>query len=216
MRNRPAFRFVSMVSPDQNHSLNAHSDRRRELAALIHPSRLAGHLDGLLSEATVLQLQKTPRLQQRLAELLLSELASNGTDWGRDVLLGHDPRRAALLAGSIWHARSVLKLVSKHDVAILIENIGAEAHAFAIRHLSAAVATTSIVDPHKLSSQIEHDGYASLGAWLKDASELDRLRVLFRLRVGTAAESPAAEHHSAAGRLLSLVVAHLANEAPAA
>ncbi|MGY4473825.1 nodulation protein NolU [Bradyrhizobium sp. USDA 3364] len=206
-----------MVSPDQNHILNAHSDRLRELAALIHPSRLAGHLDGLLSEATVLQLQKTPRLQQRLAELLLkSEEASNGTDWGRDVLLGHDPRRAALLAGSIWHARSVLKLVSKHDVAILIENIGAEAHAFSIRHLSGAVATTSIVDPHKLSSQIEHDGLACLGAWLKDASELDRVRVLFRLPVGTAAESPAAEHHNAASRLLSLVVAHLASEAPAA
>ncbi|MBB4363002.1 hypothetical protein GGD65_004035 [Bradyrhizobium sp. CIR18] len=206
-----------MASTDTNHSLNAHSDRLRELAALIHPGRFAGHLDGLLSAATVLQLQKTPRLQQRLVELLMgSELVSNGTDWGRDVLLGHDPRRAALLAGSIWHARSVLKLVSKHDVAILIENIGAEAHAFAIRHLSSAVATTSIDDPQKLASQIEHDGCACLGAWLKDVPELDRVRVLFRLPVGTTAESPAAEHHNSAGQLLSLVVAHLATEKPAA
>ncbi|WP_018319561.1 hypothetical protein [Bradyrhizobium sp. WSM2793] len=206
-----------MASTDPNHSLNPHSDRLRELAALIHPGRFAGHLDGLLSAATVLQLQKTPRLQQRLVELLLgSELVSNGADWGRDVLLGHDPRRAALLAGSIWHARSVIKLVSKHDVTILIENIGAEAHAFAIRHLSSAVATTSIDDPQKLASQIEHDGCACLGAWLKDASELDRVRVLFRLPVGTTAESPAAEHHNSAGQVLSLVVAHLAVEERAA
>ncbi|MFK4719553.1 hypothetical protein ABIE89_000653 [Bradyrhizobium niftali] len=206
-----------MASTDPNHSLTPHSDRVRELAALIHPGRFAGHLDGLLSAATVLQLQKTPRLQQRLVELLMgSELVSNGTAWGRDVLLGHDPRRAALLAGSIWHARSVLKLVSKHDVAILIENIGAEAHAFAVRHLSSAVATTSIDDPQKLASQIEHDGCACLGAWLKDATELDRVRVLFRLPMGTTAESPAAEHHNSAGELLSLVVAHLATEEPAA
>ncbi len=211
-------RSVSMASTNTSFSLNPHSDRLRELAALIHPSRFAGHLDERLSTATVLQLQKSPRLQQRLAELLLSseELVSNGTDWGRDVLLGHDPRRAALLAGSIWHARSVLKFVSRHDVAILIENIGAEAHAFAIRHLSNAVATTSIDDPQKLASQIEHDGCACLGAWLKDASELDRVRVLFRLPVGTTAESPAAEHHNSAGQLLSLVVAHLATEEPAA
>ncbi|RTE88122.1 MULTISPECIES: nodulation protein NolU [Bradyrhizobium] len=206
-----------MASTDQNHSLTSHSDRVRELAALIHPGRFAGQLDGLLSAATVLQLQKTPRLQQRLVELLMgSELVSNGIAWGRDVLLGHDPRRAALLAGSIWHARSVLKLVSKPDVAILIENIGAEAHAFAVRHLSSAVATTSIDDPQKLASQIEHDGCACLGAWLKDAKELDRVRVLFRLPVGTTAESPAAEHHNSAGELLSLVVAHLATEEPAA
>ncbi|SFQ08387.1 hypothetical protein SAMN05216330_11531 [Bradyrhizobium sp. Ghvi] len=206
-----------MAFTDQNRSINSDSDRLRELAALIHPSRFAGRLDGLLSAATVLQLQKSPRLQQRLVELLLgSELVSNGGPWGRDLLLGQDPRRAALLAGSIWHARSVLKLVSRHDVAILIENVGAEAHAFAIRHLSSAVATTSIGDPEKLASQIEHDGCACLGAWLSDASELDRVRVLFRLPVGTAAESPAAEHHNSAGQLLSLVVAHLATEEPAA
>ncbi|SFN80018.1 nodulation protein NolU [Bradyrhizobium sp. Rc3b] len=206
-----------MASTDPNYSLNPHSDRLRELAALIHPSRFAGHLDGLVSAATVLQLQKAPRLQQRLVEFLLgSELVSNGIDWDRDVLLGHDPRRAALLAGSIWHARSVLKLVSRDDVAILIENIGAEAHAFAIRHSSSAVATTSIDAPQKLASQIEHDGCACLGAWLKDASELDRVRVLFRLPLGTSAESPAAEHYNSAGPLLSLVVAHLATEEPAA
>lgn len=122
----------------------------------------------------------------------------------------------ALLTGSIWHARSVLKLVSKRDLTILVGHIGAEAHAFGIRHLSSAVATTPIVDPEQLSRQIEHDGYACLGAWLEDASELDRARVLLRLPVGSSAETPASEHHIAASQLLSLVMQHLATETPAA
>ncbi|MFB9262252.1 nodulation protein NolU [Bradyrhizobium erythrophlei] len=208
---------VSMTSTESNRSLNSPFDRLRELAALIHPTRFAAHLDALLSASTLLQLQKNPRLQARLAELLLgSELVSNGSGWGRDLLLGHDPRRAALLAGSIWHARSVLKLVSRHDLSILIGMIGAEAHAFGIRHLSNAVATTSIVDPEQLSRQIEHDGHACLGAWLGEASALDRTRVLLRLPIGTAAEKPATEHRNAAGPLLSLVMARLATETSSA
>ncbi|MGV7213427.1 nodulation protein NolU [Bradyrhizobium sp. UFLA05-112] len=178
------------------------------------PSRLAARLDPRLSPSTVLQLQKATRLQERLAKLLLGgELVVNEGSWGRDVLLGHDPHRAALLAGSVWHARSLVKRVSKRDLELLIEDIGAEAHAFAIRHLSNAVATESIVDPEQLTHQIEHDGYACLGAWLAEASELDRRRVLLRLPVGTAADAPAAEHQKAAGQLLSLVMAHLAEEA---
>ncbi|WP_283848207.1 nodulation protein NolU [Bradyrhizobium sp. NAS80.1] len=204
---------VLMTSTEPNRSLSPHSVRPREFTALIHPSRFAARLDASLSPSTLLQLQKTPRLQERLAGLLLgSELVSNGSNWGRGVLLGHDPRHVALLAGSIWHARSVLKLVSKHDLAPLIGNIGAEAHSFAIRYLSSAVATEAIVDPEQLSRGIEHDGYACLGAWLQQASELDRARVLLCLPVGTAAERPTAEHHKAAGQLLSLVMAHLAAE----
>ncbi|UWU68061.1 MULTISPECIES: nodulation protein NolU [Bradyrhizobium] len=204
---------ATMTPTEPNHSLNRHSDRARELTALIHPSRFAERLDASLAASTVLQLQKTPRLQERLAELLLgSELLSRGSSWGRGALLGHDPHRAALLAGGTWHARSVLKLVSKHDLSLLIGNIGAEAHAFAIRHVSSAVETQLIVDPEELSKRIKHDGYACLGAWLKEASELDRTRVLLCLPVGTAAESPAAEHHKAAGQLMSLVMTHLASE----
>ncbi|WIW50379.1 nodulation protein NolU (plasmid) [Bradyrhizobium sp. 62B] len=202
-----------MTSTELNHSLNQHSDRARELAPLIHPSRFAERLDASLTASTVLQLQKTPRLQTRLAELLLgSELVWRGSSWGKGALLGHDPHRAALLAGSIWHARSVLKLVSKHDLALLIGNIGAEAHSLAIRHVSSAVETQLIVGPEQLSQRIKHDGYACLGAWLKQASELDRMRVVLCLPVGTAAESPTAEHQKAAGQLMSLVITHLAAE----
>ncbi|UFW92088.1 nodulation protein NolU (plasmid) [Bradyrhizobium barranii] len=204
---------ASMSSTGPNRSFTLAADRLREVAASIDQSRFAARLDPLLSLPTLGRLQRSVRLQGRLVELLLgSEVDVSGADWNEDPLLGHDPRRAALIAGSIWHARSVLKLVSRHDLSILVEMIGAEAHAFGVRHLSSAVATTPILNPEQLSRQIEYDGHACLGAWLQEASSLDRIRVLLRLPVGTAAENPAAEHRSAAGPLLSLVVAHLDTE----
>ncbi|TWB93013.1 hypothetical protein FBZ93_11152 [Bradyrhizobium macuxiense] len=206
---------VSMTSKEPDRSPNSSSDRLRAFVTSIHPTRFATRLDPLLSAPTVLRLQKSPRLQRRLAGLLLdSEIEQNGRDWVSDLLLGHDPRRAALLAGGIWYARSLLKLVSKKDLSILVGMIGAEVHSFGIRHLSSAVATRSIIDPEQLSRQIEHDGHACLGAWLNEAPALDRTRVLLRLPIGTAAENPAAEHRNAAGPLLSLIMGHLATEAP--
>ncbi|WP_342709725.1 nodulation protein NolU [Bradyrhizobium sp. B124] len=202
-----------MPSTKPNRSFTLPADRLRELAASIHPSRFAARLDPLLSPPTLLRLQQSSRLQPRLAELLLgNDVDVSGANWNDDLLRWHDPRRAALLAGGIWHARSVLKLVSRHDLSILVEMIGAEAHAFGIRHLSSAVATTPIADPEQLSRQIEHDGHGCLGAWLEDAPALERTRVLLRLPVGTAADNPAAEYRSAAGPLLSLVIAHLGTE----
>lgn len=119
-----------------------------------------------------------------------------------------------MLAGSIWHARSLVKLVSKPDLSLLVGRIGAEAHAFGIRHLGHAIATESIADPEQLAQQIEHEGHACLGAWLEESSALDRKRVLLRLPIGTAADDPAIEHRGVAGRLFSLVVACLATEMP--
>lgn len=204
---------ASMSFTESNRSSMLASDRLRELVASIHPSRFAARLDPLLSPPTLLRLQQSSRLQPKLAGLLLGgEVDVSGADWNEDLLLGHDPRRAALLAGSIWHARSVLKLVSRHDLSILVELIGAEAHAFGIRHLSSAVATTPVADPEQLSRQIEHDGHVCLGTWLDEAPALERTRVLLRLPVGTAADNPAADYRGAAGPLLSLVMAHLRTE----
>ncbi|WP_082908055.1 nodulation protein NolU [Bradyrhizobium neotropicale] len=204
---------IQMRSTESHRSLKSLSEGLSELTASIHLTRLSARLDPALSTATLVRLQMNPRLQVRLAELLLgNEMSFNACVWGDDLLLGHNPHRAALLAGSIWHARSLLKLVSKDDLSTLIGVIGAEAHAFGIRHLANAIAATSIADPEQLSQRIEHDGHACLGAWLNEASALERTRVLLRLPIGTAAENYAAEHRNAAGPLLSLVVTHLATE----
>ncbi|MGX5805597.1 nodulation protein NolU [Bradyrhizobium sp. Arg314] len=180
---------------------------------MAHPTRLAACLDPALSVATLVQLQKRPRLQPRLAQLLLdNEMHSNGSGWEPDLLGGRDPGRVALLAGSVWHARSLLKLVSKSHLTALIEHIGADAHAFGIRHLAQAIANSAITDPEKLAQQIDYDGHACLGAWLNESTAPERNRVLLRLPIGTAAENPGPEHSKASGQLLSLVLAHLEME----
>ncbi|WP_353026594.1 nodulation protein NolU [Mesorhizobium sp. M1399] len=206
---------IPIQTAERDQSFQLRSVCLSDLAASAHPTHLAARLDPALSAATLVQLQKSPRLQSRLAELLLgNKMDSNGSGWGPDLLRGHDPRRAALLAGSIWHARSLLKLVSKPHLTALIGHIGADAHAFGIRHLAHAVANSLIADPEKLAKQIEYDGHACLGAWLNDSSGLERNRVLLRLPVGSAAGAPAPEHTNASGQLFSLVVAHFETEIP--
>ncbi|MGY8678331.1 nodulation protein NolU [Bradyrhizobium sp. UFLA05-153] len=206
---------VPMQSVECHRSFKSPSVSLTELAGSAHPTRLAARLDTVLSASTLARLQKSSRLQLRLVRLLLdNEVDLNGKNWEPDLLLGHDPRRAALLAGSIWHARSLLKLVSKHELSILIERIGAEAHAFGIRHMAHAIATESVTGPEQLAHQIEYDGHGCLGAWLDEHPAPNRDRVLLRLPVGTAAEGPATEHRIAAGCLFSLVVAHLGTEIP--
>ncbi|WP_244422233.1 nodulation protein NolU [Bradyrhizobium sp. ORS 285] len=203
-----------MSSTKPSYSSILDDDRLHELVASADLSRLAKHLDPRLSNSLLARLQQSARLQPRLAALLLGEeVAIGDTDWSEDLLLGHDPRRVALLAGSIWHARSILKMVARRDLSILVELIGSDAHAFAMRHSSKAVVKGPIDDPRQLSTQIEYDGHACLGAWLEQASWLDRMRVFVRLPVGTAADNPLAEHRSAAGPLLSQVIAYLRAEA---
>jgi len=159
-------------------------------------------------------MQKSPRLRQRLAELMLGDdaaVVANGA-WEPDLLFDQDPRRAALLAGGVWHGRSLLKLIARADLAILAERIGAEAQPFALRHLSQAVADETVADPERLAALVERDGHACLGAWLEDFSAPARRRVLLRLPPGTAAENPSPKHREMAGPLLALVVARLGGQ----
>lgn len=193
------------------------SGRLNALGAAIHPDRLASRLDASLSPATLSRLQKSPRLQGRLAALLLADgfEAEEGA-WAPDLLSGNAPRRVALLVGGIWHARSLLKLISGQDLALLAERVGPEVQSFAIRHIGQAVASELIGEPERLARLIEQDGHGCLGAWLEGVSASERSRVLLRLPVGTAAESPTDAHREAAGPLVALVLARLAAEGAAA
>lgn len=191
------------------------SGRLNALGAAIHPDRLALRLDASLSPATLSRLQKSPRLQGRLAALLLADGVEEGA-WGPDLLSGNAPRRVALLVGGIWHARSLLKLISGQDLAFLAERIGPEVQSFAIRHIGQAMASELIGEPERLARLIEQDGHGCLGAWLEGVSASERRRVLLRLPVGTAAESPTDAHREAAGPLVALVLARLAAEGAAA
>ncbi|WID99708.1 nodulation protein NolU (plasmid) [Bosea vestrisii] len=185
------------------------------LAALvpaIHPARIAACLDGSLSPTTLARLQASGRLHERLARLVLGDAPEISTaSSAADPLLGAAPRRVALLAGAVWHARSLLKLIAGQDIAIFTERVGAEVHAFGIRHVEQAVSSTLITGPERLAEAVEHDGHGCLGAWLAALPEPDRRQILLRLPPGTVAEQSMAVHAAAAGEIFAAVLPHLAS-----
>lgn len=192
-------------------NLNHHETASPDLAAfasLIHPARLAAGLDASLSAATLARLQGSGRTQERVARLLLGDTVETGPD----PLFGQAPRRAALLAGSIWHARSLLKLISGQDLGILVEKVGVECQPFGVRHIGQAVSTILFTDPERLAEAIEQDGYGCLGAWLATVPERDRHRVLLRIPPGTAAETPAAAYRATADAIFAAVLTQLSSQ----
>lgn len=184
-----------------------------DLAAFVsslHPARLAVSLDAALSAATLARLQNSSRMRDRLVRLVLGDAGVAGPG----PLSGHSPRRAALLAGSIWHARSLLKLISGQDLGAFVDKVGAEFQPFGVRHIGLAVSTALIADPEQLSEAVEQDGLGCLGGWLATLPERERQRVLLSLPPGTAAEQPNAAHRAAADAIFAVVLPHLASQVP--
>jgi hypothetical protein len=118
-----------------------------------------------------------------------------------------------LFAGSIWHARSLLKLISGQDLGVFVDKLGAEFQPFGVRHIGLAVSTALIVDPEQLSEAVEQDGLGCLGGWLATLPERERQRVLLSLPPGSAAEQPTAAHSAAAYAIFGVILPHLASQA---
>jgi hypothetical protein len=184
-----------------------------DLAAFVsslHPARLAASLDAALSAATLARLQNSSRMRDRLARLVLGDADVAGPA----PLFGQPARRAALFAGSIWHARSLLKLISGQDLGVFVDKLGAEFQPFGVRHIGLAVSTALIVDPEQLSEAVEQDGLGCLGGWLATLPERERQRVLLSLPPGSAAEQPSAAHRAAADAIFAVVLTQLALQVP--
>lgn len=183
-----------------------------ELVSTIDPARIAACLDASLSQATLERLRASSRLHGRLVRLVLGDVVEEQADGPRtDPLFGAIPRRAALLAGSIWHARSLLKLIAGKDIAVFVERIGGDVQAFGIRHVERAVSSSVITGPERLADAVEQDGHACLGAWLSTLPEGDRRNILMRLPPGTPAEQATVDA-AVAGEIFAVVLPHLAAE----
>lgn len=183
-----------------------------ELVSTIDPARIAACLDASLSQATLERLRASSRLHDRLARLVLGDGVEDEADGPRtDLLFGAMPRRAALLAGSVWHARSLLKLIAGKDIAVFVERIGGDVQAFGIRHVERAVSPDVIIGSERLADAVEQDGHACLGAWLSTLPEADRRKILMRLPPGTPAELATTDAASA-GEIFAVVLPHLAAE----
>ncbi|MGQ4274900.1 nodulation protein NolU [Terrihabitans sp. B22-R8] len=183
-----------------------------EFVPLIHPARLASCLAPGLDFETIGKMQAAPRLHVRLARLAFGSAFPIEAEWGPDVLRGADPERVALLAGAVWHARSLLMLVSGQQLATLAQHVGRDIHSFGVRHVSHSVSEEAIDQPDRLADAIRRDGLACLRAWLGEYSPLERRRVILRLDPATPLEafefSP--QHRSAAKSIVERVLDHLA------
>ena len=96
---------------------------------------------------------------------------------------------AAGLAGAAWHGNAIRRLVVGGDVRALVEAIGPDAHAFALRHGAAAAAEP----PEGVAALIEaigRDGYRCLAAWCAGRPAAIASLVLLKLPPGTLADQP--------------------------
>ncbi|MCA6116462.1 hypothetical protein J6524_16370 [Bradyrhizobium sp. WSM 1738] len=157
-----------------------------------HPRRLADVLDIRLSAPLIRRLQSCARLHDRLAPLLIQQIAGSNDTPPEDTtdleeqratferLFRADLTQASSLAGAAWHALSLRQMIRGRDVASLIAHIGQRAHAFGLRRDGIAPALRS-VGPDALAEHIRRDGYACLSVWISSFMPPMRQRLHVRL-----------------------------------
>jgi hypothetical protein len=189
------------ASPSAEHAAPGPGDAPIDLVRRAHPERLRACLDPRIGPATATRLQEAGRFRARLDALLMRHFTppapeTVAEDAGSSeaeaalasILARAEPTEAARLAGAIWHAGSLKRLVSGPAVGELVGRIGRRAHACGVRNAAAAVATAPIADPAALAAAVERDGLLCLGAAAVGSPRL-RLHLLMMLPLGTPAEA---------------------------
>ena len=136
------------------------------------PSRLAARLAPGLAAATAARLLASPRLGAQVRRW-----ATNGSEGALHALAFDDRllaesgpdglRRAAALAGAIWHGRRVRGLILARDLQTFIETHGPDARALALRHAALAPPAEDAGSAElPLVDAVALDGRACLAAWL--------------------------------------------------
>jgi hypothetical protein len=203
---------MSTTSAPRSESRKVPSYDATRMVLAAHPSRLADTLDSRLSASIVHRLQSCARLHDRIAPLLIQQLAGGSNDAPADDATGLAERRATFerlfqtdlkeassLAGAAWHALSLRQMIRGRDVADLVAQIGQRAHAFGLRRDGGAPALRSVA-PGALAEHIARDGYACLHVWFSSFPPPMRQQLHVRLPP----ESAACSEWSAAQQSLAL------------
>lgn len=138
----------------------------------IVPPRLARRLAPDLAPATAERLLASPRLgaQARRWAMEGAEDALHALAFDDRLLAESGPdglRRAAVLAGAIWHARRVRGLILARDLQAFIDWHGPAARAFALSHAALAPPDEDAEAAGRpLADAVAADGRACLSAWL--------------------------------------------------
>lgn len=181
-----------------------------ELDGGIVPSRLAARLAPGLAAATAERLLASPRLgaQARRWAVEGAEDAVHALGFDDRLLAESGPdglRRAAALAGAVWHAGRVRGLILARDLQGFIDRCGPAARALALRHAALAPPAADAGSAElPLADAVAADGRACLSAWLDALPPSAAAAVRLALPEGDEAQ-PGPAHREHGPRLLRAV-----------
>lgn len=191
-----------MMARSQHTASEALGPRREHLrferlsAAYCHTDRLQALLPEGLSSGFHDRLRQSSRLRPRLSMLLAErlDLASLSRDdlntpAGRFSLLeGEDLSRALRLAGAIWHAQHLRKIILAEPLRALIERLGRDDYRTALGAIDLSPTKDAeddvddeVIGVETLMAGIEQDGLLLINAWCRRQPDALAARLKLKL-----------------------------------
>ena len=159
-------------------------------ALYIEPSRLAVCFDGMVDPELCGRLRSSPRLEERLSNLVHSRYglaptiaAEDVSDTDRLIALASSEQLAELArrAGAIYWANSIANTVRAADAAAFDAALGERLCVVALANRDLSGPMQPLTPYDQLGARVMQDGFRCLGAWCKAQSPGVGLRVSLKL-----------------------------------
>ena len=159
-------------------------------ALYIEPSRLAVCFDGMVDPELCGRLKSSPRLEERLSNLVHSRYglaptiaAEDVSDTDRLIALASSEQLAELArrAGAIYWANSIANTVRAADAAAFDAALGERLCVVALANRDLSGPMQPLTPYDRLGARVMDDGLRCLGAWCKAQSPGIGLRVSLKL-----------------------------------
>jgi hypothetical protein len=159
-------------------------------ALYIEPSRLAVCFDGMVDPELCGRLRSSPRLEERLSDLVHSRYglartiaAENVSDADRSIALASSEQLAEVVrrAGAIYWANSIANTVRAADAAAFDAALGEKLCLVALANRDLSGPMQPLTPYDQLGLRVMEDGLRCLGAWCKAQSPGVGLRVSLKL-----------------------------------
>jgi hypothetical protein len=159
-------------------------------ALYIEPSRLAVCFDGMVDPELCGLLRSSPRLEERLSDLVHSRYglartiaAEDVSDADRSIALASSEQLAEVVrrAGAIYWANSIANTVRAADAAAFDAALGERLCVVALANRDLSGPMQPLAPYDQLGRRVMEDGLRCLGAWCKAQSPGVGLRVSLKL-----------------------------------
>ena len=159
-------------------------------ALYIEPSRLAVCFDGMVDPELCGRLRSSPRLEERLSDLVHSRYglariiaAEDVSDADRSIALASSEQLAEVVrrAGAIYWANSIANTVRAADAAAFDAALGEKLCLVALANRDLSGPMQPLTPYDQLGARVMQDGLRCLGAWCKAQRPGVGLRVSLKL-----------------------------------